>query len=189
MYMSITAAIVIALLVGTAIGLAVASLKQQFRTRKLKERFGPEYSRTVAHTGDRYAAEASLESRQRRVWQMQIRPLGPSERARFQESWREVQARFVDDPANSLTEADLLIGEVMSAEGYPLLEFEQRAEDISVDHAIVVDNYRAGHEIALRNVQRRVSTEELRKAMLNYRALFEELVGEAEYAQLERTGP
>lgn len=187
--MSITAAIVIALLVGTAIGLAMAYLKQQSRTRKLKERFGPEYSRTVAQIGDRYAAEASLESWQRRVWQMQIRPLSHSERARFQESWREVQARFVDDPANSLTEADLLIGEVMSAEGYPLLEFEQRADDISVDHPVVVENYREGHEIALRNVQRRVSAEEVRKAMLNYRALFEELVGQPEYAQLERTGP
>ncbi|MGB7730609.1 MAG: hypothetical protein WBL50_21445 [Candidatus Acidiferrum sp.] len=187
--MSITAAIVIALLVGTAIGLAMAYLKQQSRTRKLKQRFGPEYSRAVAQTGDRHAAEASLESCQRRVWQMQLRPLSDSERARFQENWREVQARFVDDPANSLTEADLLIGEVMSAEGYPLLEFEQRADDISVDHPLVVENYREGHEIALRNVQRRVSTEELRKAMLNYRTLFEELVGQPEYAQLERTGP
>ncbi len=82
--MSITAAIVIALLVGTAIGLAMAYLKQQSRTRKLKERFGPEYRRTVAQIGDRHAAEASLESRQRRVWQMHIRPLSHSERARFQ---------------------------------------------------------------------------------------------------------
>ena len=179
-------AIVIALIVGIVLGALAIQLFQQARTRRLKEHFGPEYGRAVAETGNRSRAEAMLEHRRRRVEQLQIRTLEPTERARFQEGWRDVQARFVDNPGGAVTDADRLVGEVMSAEGYPMLEFEQRAADISVDHPVVIENYREAHNIALQSAQGHASTEDLRRAMIHYRRLFEELVGQAEYPQTER---
>jgi hypothetical protein len=178
--------ILIALIVGIILGALAIYLTQQARTRRLKERFGPEYSRVVAETGNRSRAEATLEHRRKRVEQLQIRTLQPGERAHFQEGWREVQGRFVDNPSGALSEADRLISEVMSIEGYPMQNFEQRAADVSVDHPWVIENYRGAHEIALRNAQGNATTEELRKAMLHYRTLFEELVGHAELPQAER---
>jgi hypothetical protein len=181
-----TVTVVIALIVGMVIGAVVIYAIQQGRTKRLKERFGPEYSRMVAETGNRSKAEAMLEHRQQRVKELRIRPLNGTERARFQEGWREIQARFVDDPGGALTEADRLLMEVMSAEGYPMQEFDQRAADISVDHPTVIENYREGHQIAVRHGQGRATTEELRKAMIHYRSLFEELVGQPEWVA-ERT--
>jgi hypothetical protein len=181
-----TELIVIVLVVGIVIGAAIVYVAQQGRTRRLRNSFGPEYGRVVGETGDRLTAEAVLLRRQNRVRQLHIRPLSATEQAHFQESWREVRARFVDNPNLALTEADRLIGEVMSVEGYPVLEFEQRAEDISVDHPGVIENYRQGHRIALANAQGGASTEDLRKAMIHYRKLFEELVGQPSWAEPER---
>jgi hypothetical protein len=183
---NVVVAIVIALIVGIILGALAIYLSQQARTRRLKEHFGPEYGRVVAETGNRSRAEAMLEHRRKRVEQLQIRSLEPNERAHFQEGWREVQARFVDNPGAALSEADRLISEVMSIEGYPMQDFEQRAADISVDHPLVIENYRGAHEITVRNAQGHATTEELRKAMLHYRALFEELVGQTEWSQPER---
>ena len=104
----------------------------------------------------------------------------------FQQAWRAVQSRFVDDPGGALREADLLIAEVMSVEGYPIQDFEQRAADISVNHPRVIDNYREGHTTALKHSHGRATTEELREAMVHYRSLFDELVGHSEWAA-ERT--
>ncbi len=185
--MNTTLMVVIALIVGIILGATVIYAIQQGRTRRLKERFGPEYGRVVAETGNRSRAEAMLEDRQKRVRQFHIRPLNSNERTRFQEGWRDIQARFVDDPGGTLGQADRLIGEVMSLEGYPMVEFEDRAADISVEHPAVVENYREAHNIAMRNGQGRATTEELRKAMLHYRTLFEELAGQPEWAQAERT--
>ena len=185
--MSLGAAVTIALLVGIAIGVVAIYLLQQNRTRRLKEHFGPEYTRVIEQTGNRSTAEAKLEGRQRRVAKLHIRHLDPNERVQFQENWRDVQAHFVDDTSSAVTEADQLIGQVMIAEGYPMREFEERAADISVDHPVVTENYREGHTIATRNVQGRATTEDLRKAMIHYRTLFEELLGQHEWAQTERT--
>lgn len=183
---SMVLAIVIALIIGIVLGALAIYLSQQARTRRLKQHFGPEYERTLAEAGNRSRAEAQLEHRRKRVENLQIRTLEPTEKAHFQDGWRDVQARFVDNPTGALNEADRLIGEVMSVEGYPMQEFEQRAADISVDHPRVIENYREAHQIALRNSQGSATTEELRKAMLHYRALFEELVGQAEWSQAER---
>lgn len=185
--MSMGATVVLALIVGIAIGAIVMVLVQQGRTRRLQQRFGPEYSRVVEETGNRHSAEARLEERQRRVAKLRIRQLDSTERVRYQDGWRDIQAHFVDDPSRALNEADRLIGDVMSAEGYPMREFEERAADISVDHPVVIDNYREAHSIAARNVQGRATTEELRKAMIHYRTLFEELLGQRELAPTERT--
>ena len=181
--MSTTAWILIGVLIGiVVVGIAALILLQKRRTEGLRARFGPEYARTLQESGDRRLAEASLEERKQRVEGFHIRPLVPGDRARFVESWRGVQARFVDDPRGAITEADQLLGDVMSTRGYPVSDFKQRAADISVDHPLVLENYRAAHEIALRHAQGQASTEDLRQAMIHYRTLFQELVGELERA-------
>jgi hypothetical protein len=183
---NITLVVVIALIVGMVLGAAVIYAIQRARTKRLKERFGPEYSRVMEEIGNRSRAEAMLKHRQKRVKDLRIRALDAAERSRFQQGWREIQARFVDNPSGALGEADRLVGEVMSAEGYPTQEFEQRAADISVDHSMVIENYREGHKIAVNNHQGNATTEELRRGMIHYRSLFEELVGQPEWVA-ERT--
>jgi hypothetical protein len=148
------------------------------RSAKLRARFGPEYDRVVAEKGNRFKAEAELERVEKRVRSYSLTPLSAADRDRFQQSWRKVQATFVDDPSRALSEADQLLGTVMLASGYPPSDFENRAAEISVAHATVVEHYRAGHDIAVRHSQRQATTEDLRKGMIHYRALFDELMGE-----------
>ena len=127
--------------------------------------------------------EAGLQEREKRVERFAIRPLAPSDRDRCVASWRKVQAQFVDDPKSSVSEADRLLGDVMSTRGYSVSDFEQRSADISVNHPLVVENCRAAHEIAVRHARGEASTEELRQAMIHYGTLFDELVGEPEAAR------
>lgn len=178
--------IVIGLVLGIAIVSIAALIFLRKRSQVLRERFGPEYTRQVSESGDRWKAESALEHRKKRVESLHIRVLTAAERAQFQEAWRSIQAQFVDDPNATLVEADRLIGKVLSAEGYPVTDFEQRAADISVDHPVVVENYRRGHRIALRHAQGQASTEELRQAMVCYRTLFDDLLGQPEYTQTGR---
>lgn len=146
------------------------------RSGRLRARFGSEYDRTVRAEGDRRKAEAALEARAVRVESLHIRPLAPDDALRFDEAWRRIQARFVDDPHGASSEADRLVGEVMAARGYPLGDFEQRVADISVDHPDVVMNYRAAREIAMLHERGEASTEELRQGMVHFRALFRDLL-------------
>jgi hypothetical protein len=146
------------------------------RSQQLRQRFGPEYDHTIRSQGNVKRAEAELEARAKRVESLNIRPLDPDTARRFDGAWRAVQARFVDDPEGAVTEADRLVGEAMAARGYPIGEFEQRVADISVDHADVVMNYRAAREIALQHQQGKATTEDLRQAMVHYRALFTDLL-------------
>ena len=146
------------------------------RTQRLRRRFGKEYERTVHQEGDLRRAEAALEARARRVERLHIRSLSDDDRRRYSSAWMEVQTRFVDDPKSAVTAADRLVGEAMTARGYPVGDFEQRVEDISVDHPNVVMNYRAAREIADHHTAGQASTEDLRQAMVHYRALFSELL-------------
>lgn len=148
------------------------------RTRRLQTRFGGEYQREVARHGSRWRAESTLTARERRVARLRIRPLNMTERDRFAVAWQNVQRRFVDDPAGAVVAADDLLTEVMDARGYPArdAEFEQRAEDLSVDHGQFVDDYRAADDIARRRRARTATTEDLRRAMIHYHALFEDLL-------------
>jgi len=176
-------AIAIAVTVMVAAGIAIWFFIRKRRTERLRTQFGgTEYTRAVKEGGGRRQAEAVLDKRAERVEGLHIRPLGPGDRARFVESWRRVQARFVDGPGGAVMEADQLLGDVMSTRGYPVGDFEQRAADISVDHPSVLENFRAAHEIAVRQTRGQASTEELRQAMIHYRTLFEELVAEPELA-------
>jgi hypothetical protein len=183
--MNTAAVIVLVLILGIVVGAAAIYLLERSRSLRLKQRFGPEYDRTVSEKGDRWTAESDLERRARRVERLNIRPLDAAERARFQEEWRHTQALFLDDPNEAIVDADRLIGHVMATEGYPVQDFEHRADDISAEHPRVVENYREAHRIAVRHTQGRASTEDLRQAMIHYRTLFEELVGQPEYARTE----
>ena len=146
------------------------------RSRRLRSRFGPEYERTVRESGDRRRAEQDLERREKRVERLHIQPLPMRDRERFLAAWRADQAKFVDDPAGAVTDADQLVQEVMRARGYPVADFDQRVEDISVDHPHLVQNYRAAREVVMRHRRGEASTEDLRKALVYYRGLFDELL-------------
>ena len=174
-------AIVIAVAVLVVAGIAIWLFIRKRRTNRLHTQFGgAEYTRAVKEGGSRRKAEGMLDKRAERVEGLHIRPLAPGDRTRFVESWGKVQARFVDSPGGSVSEADQLLGDVMSKRGYPVSDFEQRAADISVNHPLVLENYRKAHEIALRQAPREASTEDLRQAMVHYRTLFEALVNEPE---------
>src|SRR6185503_18971498 len=166
--------VVVALLVVGAIAWMMMTKR---RTHALRDRFGPEYDRALNERGRR-DAEKELDRRARRVEQLPIRPLPAGERDRYADLWRHEQARFVDDPRGAVHEADRLVEEVMRRRGYPIGDFEQRAADISVDHPVVVENYRAAHDIATRLERGHAGTEDLRQAMVHYRTLFEDLLEE-----------
>lgn len=168
MIVVIVGALVAAILIGNS--------SRKRRSLELKSRFGPEYDRAVDTLGGPRSAERELLARQKRVETFHIRPLTEELHQRFTEAWTRVQALFVDDPAMAVTEANGLVKEVMLERGYPMVDFEQRTADISVDHPNVVGHYRAAREIALANHQGRATTEDLRQAMVHYRALFDDLL-------------
>ena len=148
------------------------------RSEQLREVYGPEYDRTVEESEDQRAAESELLERQKRVEEFDIRPLDPAARTRFADRWSAVQSRFVDDPKSALGEADQLVTEVMSERGYPMDDFDQRAADVSVSHPRVVEDYRAAHGISERVGSNDATTEDMRQALVHYRALFSELLEE-----------
>jgi len=173
--MDTTTIIILAIVVILVVG-AGAWVMMQRRTEELRKRFGPEYDRVISERGDARQAESELAARQKRVDRFDIHPIAPADRERFIEAWRTTQARFVDAPSEAIKDADRLVNEVMRARGYPVGDFEQRAADISVDHPIVVENYRAARAIAVANERGGTSTEDLRQAIVHYRALFEDLL-------------
>ena len=168
-----------AVVIVVAIVMVLAAIWVMMRRRQttaLRERFGPEYDRVLHSRGTMTEAERELQERQRRVESFSLRPLSQEDADAFTASWRTVQARFVDDPRNAVIEADHLIADVMRARGYPVEDANRRLDDLSVDHAHVIDHYRAGRDIVERHERGAASTEDLRQAMVHFRALFDELV-------------
>ncbi len=168
----VPALIIVAILIAVAVVIVV----RRRRSDQLKQRFGSEYDRAVQETGDPRRAEAVLEQREKRVEKFSIRQLSPTDREAYGIEWARVQRRFVDDPAAAVNEADRLVTRLMTDRGYPMTDFEQRAADLSVSYPAVVQNYRGAHEIQRKNNQNTATTEELRRAMVHYRSLFEELL-------------
>ena len=169
----IAAIVVIAVI---AVIVVARSVNTRKRTKRLKERFGPEYERTLTETGEQRVAEDELAARERRWDKLDIVALLPQAREKYAASWRAVQTAFIDNPSSAVGDADRLVMAVMRERGYPIEDFDQRAADISVDHPAVVDNYRAAHRISLSQQQGNVDTEEERQAFVHYRALFEKLL-------------
>ena len=167
--------VVIAIVVVVAIVLVAVGARKR-RTAMLRDRFGPEYDRTVESRDDRRAAEAELRAREKERAQFDVEPLPEATRLRFADEWRDVQERFVDQPAQAATAADTLITRVMEAQGYPMKDFDAQADLISVDHPDTVENYRFAHAVEQRSQTQQASTEDLREALLRYRSLFDELL-------------
>ena len=160
--------LVVAVVLALAVVVAAAVTIRDRRSYRLRPRYGPEYDRTVRDAGDVRRAEAT---------RLHITPLTAEQTRRFSDEWQQVQARFVDEPAGAVLQADRLIGDIMQARGYPVGDFEQRVEDISVDHPDIVMNYRAARAIVEEHARHPVSTEDMRQAMMHYRALFKDLIG------------
>jgi FtsZ-interacting cell division protein ZipA len=168
--------VVIAIAVVAVLGVATWKWLARRRSGRLQERFGPEYNRLVNSAESKREAESELQAREERRRRLDIQPLSEPARDRYLQNWQGVQAQFVDDPRAAVATADSLIQSVMAERGYPVEDFEQRANDISVDHPRVVENYREGHRLEQASADGNESTEDLRQAMRHYRALFDELL-------------
>jgi hypothetical protein len=167
------------LLIAVAVAVVAWLIIQRNRSKRLKQRFGPEYDLTVSELRSRGKAEAELIARENRVARLEIVPLAPADAFRFSQAWNTLQGRFIDNPKGAVAEADHLVQELMTKRGYPMGDFERMAADISVDHPTVVAAYRAAQTIASRAARGEADTEELRKAVIHYRTLFDELLGVA----------
>jgi hypothetical protein len=176
--MAATVWIVIAVAVVLVIGLVAYFAVGRGRTVSLRSRFGREYDRTVEATGDQREAERELTARQERRRKFDIHELEPEVQSRYVEQWRAVQARFVDEPAQALRDADGMVTEIMSKRGYPMDDFDQMAADVSVDHSREVEDYRAAHAISEASTRDEASTEDMRLGIQHYRSLFESLLGQ-----------
>jgi hypothetical protein len=150
--------------------------KRRWQSHRLEQRFGTEYGRTVNALGGRAKAESDLKAREKRVERLTITPLASAEAARFTQAWNALQGRFIDNPKGVVVQADQLVRELMLKRGYPVGDFEHRAGDISVDHPTIVQSYRLAQAIAVRDERGVADTEELRQAVVHYRALFDELL-------------
>ena len=184
-----TATVIVVIIAIVAIAVALWLYLQKEKTRKLRTRFGPEYDRLVEqHHGNARRAEAVLEDRTKRVSKFPIRALSHEEKDRFASEWRRVQEHFVDDPRMAVSQADALVNQALKSRGYPMGDFDQRAADLSVEHPMVVDNYRAAHALAIKDQHGEATTEELRRAMQHYRNLFEHILDThvTEYEEVHR---
>jgi hypothetical protein len=175
--------ILLVLVLIAVIVIAARITRRRQRTAALRDRFGPEYDDTVAREGSARRAEQDLEERARRRERLDIRELEPAERSHYEEAWAAAQDRFLDQPSLAVREADLLVTEVMRDRGYPMEDFDRRAADISVDHPALVSDYRSAKEISDANDAGTVTTEQMRQAMVHYRALFGELLGSGERSE------
>jgi Tfp pilus assembly protein PilX len=184
-----TGAVVAIIVVVLVVVAVLAVLAVANRRRRLRERFGPEYDRAVTEHDSKRQAEAELAERERRVRQLNIRPLEPAARAKYSAEWTAVQEQFVDAPQAAVAGAQTLIVAVMKDRGYPTEGHDQTVADLSVEHASTMERYRAAHAISERAAAGSASTEDLRQAMIDYRSLFAELLGEPASASTATAGP
>lgn len=174
----ITTIIIVAVVVIVLVAIAAVALTVMRRRRSaaLREQFGPEYDRTMRGADDPRDAEKDLAQRRRRHRSLRLRDLDPQERAGYRGRWTQVQQGFVDDPATAVREADRLVAEVMSARGYPVEDFDQQAEDLSVAYPVLTQRYREARGISREHAAGRAGTEDLRHAVTSYRSLVDALL-------------
>jgi hypothetical protein len=174
--MSTGTIVIIVVVVVVVLAVVALVLRPQMQRRRLREKFGPEYDRTVQGADGRRDAERELAQREKRHASFDLRPLSADQRERYTLEWGNLQERFVDAPAEAVTSADRLVTELMAARGYPTEGYEQQVSDLSVEHATTLEHYRAAHDISVRHSRDEANTEDLRNAMVHYRALFEDLL-------------
>ncbi|MFF4895374.1 hypothetical protein [Streptomyces sp. NPDC001068] len=177
--------IIIAVVVVLAVAAVVIALMA--RRRHLRERFGPEYERTMESSGGRLAAERELREREKRHDALDIKPLPPVSRDRYTREWSNVQDEFVDRPQDAVHDADQLVTSLMHDRGYPTEGFDQQTKDLSVEHGRTLEHYRAAHEVEALSAHSRATTEQLRGAMVHYRTLFNELLTDGGQTQPTRS--
>ncbi|MDX3761136.1 hypothetical protein [Streptomyces sp. AK02-04a] len=168
-------AIIIAIVVVIAVAVAASMV---MRRRKLRERFGPEYERTMGDADSRMAGERELRAREKRHDALDIKPLDSSARDRYTRDWASTQDEFVDRPEDAVHDADRLVTSLMHERGYPTQDFEQQLKDLSVEHGSTLEHYRAAHDVEALSTRHEATTEQLRGAMVHYRALFDELLSD-----------
>jgi hypothetical protein len=173
-----TVQIIILVLVLVVLAVLVAGVVMTMRRRALRQRFGPEYDRLVAEQDSRSAAERELRERERRHAELTLRPLPAPDRARYAAEWADVQTHFVDEPAEAVRAGDELLTRLLREIGYPTDDYDERLATLSVEHARTLDQYREAHDISVRSEQGSASTEQLRQALVHYRALFADLLGD-----------
>jgi hypothetical protein len=179
----VTVVVVLAVVVLAAMGWMMA------RRRALRQRFGPEYDRAVESEESRSAAERELRARERRHAELELRPLSGEARQRYTSGWEQIQERFVDSPNEAVSAADELVSKLIAERGYPTGEYEEQVAYLSVEHARTLEQYREAHEINLRNQRGEATTEEMRRAIVHYRALFADLLGDERIAQPDEPRP
>ena len=168
--------VIVAAVVVILVALIATVMVRKRRRRQLQGRFGSEYDRTVGDSRNRRTAERELREREAKVDELDLRPLTEASRQRYSQQWTDMQSSFVDRPQVAVADADRLITDLMRERGYPVDDFDTRSELVSVNHPEVVQNYRTAHTIAARTIEGRTSTEDLRQAVISYRALFEEML-------------
>jgi hypothetical protein len=173
-----SAGAIVAIIVAVVVVLLVIGALTMARRRKLQQRFGPEYDLVAGEMHSRRKADAELAERERRVRSLDVRPLDETARAKYAGEWTAIQERFVDQPQEAVAQAGILVTSVMKDRGYPTEGHDQIVADLSVEHANTLDHYRQAHEVSLQAEGGTVSTEDLRLAMLHYRALFSDLLGQ-----------
>ncbi|WP_329413222.1 hypothetical protein OG563_11795 [Nocardia vinacea] len=173
---AVIAIVVVVVVVFVVAGLLVAAWPM-LRRKRLRKKFGPEYDRTMEEMDSRKATDRELTERERRHAELDIRELSEQEKQRYRTEWAQMQEHFVDAPADAVTAADVLVADIMAERGYPTEGYDQQLADLSVEHAATVGHYRAAHEIAIRRSDTRISTEDMRFAVVQYRELFEDLLG------------
>ena len=175
--MNATLIIILVIAAVVVVALVVAAVTAS-RRRALRERFGPEYDRVVADKDSKRAAERELRDRERRHAELELKPLSPESKARYAEEWTRVQAQFVDAPEDAVRAGDALVTRLLGEIGYPTDNYDDQLATLSVEHATTLGHYRDAHDIFLRADQGEASTEQLRQALVHYRALFAELIGD-----------
>ena len=169
--------IIIVVLVLVVLGLLLALIfSRRQRSKRYTAKYGADYDHTVKTMGSQTKAQTEMDQRQKHVDSLDIRSLSLPEREKYLAEWKAVQTKFIDQPGPATVEADHLIMEVMQSRNYPVADFEQRAADISINYPDLVSNYRLARAIAIKNEQHKADTEELRQALVHYRALFNELL-------------